>query len=1073
MPLPPAAARAGTSFSLIAAALVLLATCSGPTEPRVRPVLEPADTLVVDFAERRTVDVTPIAGTSQRLVIKLLAPQPGDSLSARLVLSGVTVDSVMVLADADTVGAMRQAVWIPRALSGAALELQFRWLRRAGATTVTTFLLAPDDEAEHAPTRLAIGDTVVEYLDSDTDLDRFVVSSPVGTRVTVWAQLDSASQPIQLRMRMYDGLTTPGDRSSALTDSAVVPLVFARDIVFYTSVTATLQAAPGTVGSPFPIEARYRVWAKQVDLAPETAAASIAAADTVREHIGEFGDVDRFSIPAALGEEFRLFLARDSLSASPLRASVRVNGEAPIPFTLGAGDSVLDLQRTPWVERVDASQVLVEVRGDTAATADLRPVGYRLLYQRRARAPETAPVALGLVDSVVTETLSSCADQDEFEITGPALTRISIGAVVHGAAGCRVRARLMFGETEVARFDSLRTGTDPDVDRWAPYPLQPTGPMRLRIEGVDAPGQPIGRLPDIGYTLDVYTSDSTPEIAPTDIALGDSLVTETIDRCSDRDAFQIVGPPGSVVVVGAGFGRATTCGMALSSENSGSGFFLSSANVDARRFGHITIPASGRAPLTVATDRRGTRADRGAPYVLSTEVINTAPELVGSALALGDTARESFSRCGDIDRFQVPLVQGEGVWLRFDRARSSECLVTVSLAFEANQSIHYEIWPTDSVGPMLHYYLPPVSATYELTVLTLPSGHSDDRGLPYSVVVTGAVNEVAPTALAVGDTSAAEPTHPNDLDLFVVPLQAGREYAASALGNVSFTAQGPAGPLEYSDENHPRGPQLLLAPTASGDHRFRVATGSLTPLGYRFMVHELDRTPESIPDTLVAGDTTGVEWFEFNGDQDDLAIGLAPGRYFRLEGFLTPGTLGTLGAWVGAGNAILAYSTNSGDWTTERAQVPPGGGVRVILQDYLTTTDTTARPGYRLRLVEILAAPESRPAVIAPGDSIVGESIGDPYDLDEYQFSVVSSGTYSVRMQTTAGSCGEDADRLWLFVEAPGGRVGAFLSGTDATPAGTVSLMAGTTYTIRVEAVSPAPGSCTRQPYKAKLTLQP
>lgn len=1058
---------------VVLGASLLVATCSeGPTEPPPPPpVLAQADSLALDFATRQTVDVRPIAGTSQRLVLRLETPQAGDSLAARLSRAGLVVDSTIILGAPGT--SARQSVWIARDRSAGPLTLELTWIRRGAGTTVTAFLLPPTIEPERARQHLVAGDSIVEYLDGDADEDLFIVDGPAQARVTVWLQLDSASQPIRIQMGTNE--ISPSARTSALTDRTPEPLVIVHELGPVPVMTVLVRAAAGTVGVPAPIEARYRLWLEQIDRAPESTAAIAVAGDTIVERIDGFGDLDRFEIREAQGEEVRVFLARDSLSVSPVHASLHVNDGPPIPFTLGAGDSVLDLRRSPWVQKNDATAAIVEVVGDTSVSADRGPVGYRLLYQRRARAPETAPTALGLVDSVVTETLASCADADDFEISGPPLTMVSIGAFLHGAPGCRVRVRLMVGEGDLGAVDSLLLGTDPDVDRWPPLPIQASGKLRLRIEGIDAPGQPIGRVPDVGYTLDVYAVDSTPEIAPVDLALGDSLVSETIDRCSDRDAFDIVGPPGTVVVVAFGLGRETTCRLAVSSGFDGSGFVPAGGDEDARRFGHLTIPASGRVPLVVATEPAGTSADRGAPYFLKATAVNTAPELAAPLVTFGDTIQETVARCGDIDRFEVPMVAGQGYWLRFDRARTSSCAVDISARFGLFTGMETTLMPGAPVAPVLVFLEAPETGTYVFSVSTRPSGHTDDRGLPYAFSITSEQNEVAPSALAVGDTSAIEPWAPNDLDLFVVPVQAGRRYVASTLGSVMFSTREEAfGPSDVSFDPHARGFRLAFTPTVTADRRFRLGLAGAGALAtsFRFMVHELVTAPETSVDTLMVGDTSVVESFEHPGDEDHFVAALTPGRTFRLESFPSAGTTGALGGEiVSAAGDTLEWVALQGNATTRRLRVPAAGRVVARLKNSFSTSDTTQNPAYRVRFVDIDPAPESRSTAVAPGDSIV-EALNDPYDLDEFTVSVATTGTYIVRFEAPA-SCGGAEDRLRLEIRLGDALVTSLLSRTDAAAAGSAALTAGNSYRLAVEAENGAAGACLLRDYRVSLARQP
>jgi len=861
------------------------------------------------------------------------------------------------------------------------------------------------------------------------------------------------------------------------------PLAIVQDMDYGPQVAVGVQAAYGTHGVPYPIEARYRIWVKTVDRAPETDAATAVSGDTIVERIDGFGDFDRFEIPLAAAQEFRVFFARDSLSAAPVSARLRVINGPTVNFTMGAGDSVLDLRRSEWIQKLDNAPAIVEVFGDPNAPVDEEPLGYRILYQQRLRAPETAPATIGLVDSVVTETLSSCADADDFVLTGRPNTYVYVhlGAVLDGAPGCRVRVRLMlgdiaYGDGALGEIDSVRIGTDTDVNRSPPVFVPATGVVRLRIEGLDAPDQPIGRVQNVGYTLDIYAPDSTPEIAPVELELGDSLVTETIDRCSDVDAFDIVGPPGSVVVVNFGLGRATTCGLALSAESTGSGVFHYGANEDAARTGHFWIPASGRLPLRVSTERGGTHADRGAPYFLKATAVNTDPELGSAILALGDTVHETISRCGDIDTWHVPLVEGEPVLLRLDRARTSSCSIEFSVRYGGFPPTILPLEAPLPLAPIVRFFSAHTTGTFEVTVYTYPSGHTDDRDLPYSLVVTGAQNEVAPSMLAVGDTSAIEPYHETDLDLFIVPLQAGTEYVAATLGPVTFTTtETPGSGFQYSFEEYARGYRLPVVPTITGDHRFRMGAGG-NPLGpsanFRFMVHELHLPPESINDTLSVGDTTAVELFDHPGDEDVFVAALTAGRYFRLRSFPSAGSTGGILVALNVAGGETEATFTGNEWSTRRFSVPTNGRVTARLKSFLAAADTMTNPSYRLRLVEIDPAPESRAATLAPADSITDEPLDDAYDLDEYQFTVTTAGTYAVRFEA-ASTCGAGDDHLRLVVRNSAIDVATMLNRTDAATAGTVALASGTAYTLAVDAVDPVVGDCVMRTYRAKLTLQP
>lgn len=829
----------------LALVLSLVYCADGPTGlRRDLPAVTATDTLTFTFSRAAEVDIVPIANTGQRVLVRIESDNPADSLWARLYNGTVVVDSAIV--QGATTYPIAQGPWVPRALSATELLLRLDWIRRAGRPEVSTLLRAPDQEVEHASPILAVGDTAVEQIDGLGDVDLFHLVTSDRRRITLWALVDSASSPFRLGLIPE---TIGSDERDRLTDNVTVSTTPIATILFPPEVGnsyAILRRDPSSAPATEPFSAGYRVWMRVIDPLPESAPALLIGEDTVTERIDEYADVDSFRLSLPANGEFRILLAQDSSSSTPVHATVRSYPYGPFTFALTPADSVLDLRRTPWIVPT-LEHPFVLVAGDTGALAPRSPVGYRVLLQVRARAPETAPAALSARDSVVTETLASCADADDFTVTGTPGSRIALGAVVHERPDCRVRLRVLPSATssplaDIAEINEVDEGLDPDSSRLPSIVVPASGQFVVRIEDIDSIGQPLGRQEHIAYTLDTYRIDTAPEIAPVEVAAGDSVTTETIDRCSDVDTFEVTGTPGTWVMMSATPSGPTDCGVGIIVDNSGAGSRHFGDDPDSQRFGPIQVPASGRLSVRVYSDRLGKRGDRGAAYVFKTDIVNPEPELNPAALTLGDTIHESFARCGDIDEFTVSLTEGQAFWLRFARERNASCSINVTARSGIFNGTSLEILAVDAMQPEYRFFNAITTGVYTVRVSSTASGSVADRELPYELELRTHVNEAAESLLAVGDTSALEPYHDRyDLDLFRVPLEAGKEYIASTIGgNVMFTS----GTL-VSFDPHPQGYSMRFTATTTGIREFRVGLVDSQPFppAYRFVVHEVVPEP--------------------------------------------------------------------------------------------------------------------------------------------------------------------------------------------------------------------------------------
>jgi len=174
-----------------------------------------------------------------------------------------------------------------------------------------------------------------------------------------------------------------------------------------------------------------------------------------------------------------------------------------------------------------------------------------------------------------------------------------------------------------------------------------------------------------------------------------------------------------------------------------------------------------------------------------------------------------------------------------------------------------------------------------------------------------------------------------------------------------------------------------------GDGSHQIAdTGS-----YRVYVYAVDRRPEQIPAVVAIGDTVSGEQIELPGDIDEFTFSGTAGEeinaFFQAED-------GSQGTWLQldvlqSGGTVLHSVQSVGTDTSLFRQatgafvLPSTGTYRIRVQAPPQYQDHSRGP-YRFFLYRINRAPEHAPATLALGDSITGETIDLPGDIDEFTF---------------------------------------------------------------------------------------
>jgi hypothetical protein len=313
----------------------------------------------------------------------------------------------------------------------------------------------------------------------------------------------------------------------------------------------------------------------------------------------------------------------------------------------------------------------------------------------------------------------------------------------------------------------------------------------------------------------------------------------------------------------------------------------------------------------------------------------------------------------------------------------------------------------------------PVAANhpYRLRVgPSLPGGVGTYR---FVVYVVDRAPESRSATLAVGDTVATEVLGTSaDIDDFTFAGRAGEEYVAfvqglgtvpagrlhlrvlDASGSTLAEAANDRGDGELEAQGTPR----VVLPS-DGSYRVSVSFGCepadpVWPLPFRFraLLRRVDRAPERHAATLALGDTVNGEAVDFVGDVDEFRFTAAAGRLVDVflqalsdsagrvlsAELLGPPPFSAVVVTASAGDTGL-YSHGTG-----RVALPVAGTYTVRISGAPEPGRVNRGP-YRAFVYGFAAEPETRAPAFAVGDSIAGEGIGAPGDLDEYTTSLADS----------------------------------------------------------------------------------
>lgn len=423
--------------------------------------------------------------------------------------------------------------------------------------------------------------------------------------------------------------------------------------------------------------------------------------------------------------------------------------------------------------------------------------------------------------------------------------------------------------------------------------------------------------------------------------------------------------------------------------------------------------------------------------------VRPSPETRAPRFVLGDTVTESLATLADIDTFVVAGTAGQEV-VGYVQALSPGSPGVLSLAVEGLAGVGSAAGDSDLEQESSGRFLLPSSRDYRLTLEAAHdflSGYRRYRG-PYrfQLRLIDRRPEYHAAAIAPGDTVSDERLdYVGDVDEFTLGGSPGQEcvvflqaLSGSASTRFELDALDPSGGIVTGIQSGGTDGDLLNQRTdtfrlsAGGTARLRVAgvdDRSLADRGaYRFWVYPVDRRPETAADTLQYGDSILTESIDVPGDIDEFAYRVPDSTLANLV--LETGGDAT-------GNALqLELDDSAGGPVASVVAVGPGAAVpggtfplspgAYVLRVHGFDQRSGFRGHYQVKpYVGFRLGPESVSDTVVLGDTVTGESLAPPGDVDDFRFF---------------GTKGEHIDLAFAGLGTPGGDLTLQFGPVSAAP---------------------------------------
>ena len=708
----------------------------------------------------------------------------------------------------------------------------------------------------------------------------------------------------------------------------------------------------------------------------------------------------------------------------PIRARLFANDAEVISFAGGFDDE--DGEPAWMAPRLAAAGTRYRIRIEAEEQSDGGP--FTLFVTEADVEPESRPAALEIGELVEGETIAHPADVDDYYLDGTAGEELNIflqstnfatsgglrGWIVSLENGAPVIHPGFFGAAPASGgLSDLAHGR---------ITLPQTGRYRIRIYGAvhAEEGQFTG-----GYRLLLYPIDRAPESVPAALVAGDTLEGESIDDVGDIDELVLSGAPGSEWVLFAEAGGAAPHAIVATVELPLDDAVATDAAGGATLLGNpsprFVMPAGGSVSVTVEGERSGDGRYRG-PYRLYAHLVDPAPEPGDAAFAFDVPRAGAIDVVGDVDEWVVDV--------------PDDTLVHVSLARPAGTSggpVRVELRDAAGVARAeLSTYSPTTmpgdAAQAHSQRFVLPAGRyllrvSGATAAPggfagaYAVTVrrVRSLPESVPQSIAVGAVVAGESLSPaSDLDVFHLagseadtvavvlsadgaPVDAELSLFVPGVGTVASARLDPSAGATGSRELG-----RLVLPASGEPVELRVsapwAGGDPAQGGpYRLAVERISTAPEGRAASLAIGEVA-TEALGRPGDIDDFVYAGTPGdTVVAIFRWTTPGAPEDAGRLRVMGTTPGSVATYADGWSrpraTEHVVVPASGllRLRVAEQHGCAIGGCAYSPSptgdYTLELRAVSRGPETLDAAASVGDTLRGETVGFPGDVDEFTFA--------------------------------------------------------------------------------------
>lgn len=744
----------------------------------------------------------------------------------------------------------------------------------------------------------------------------------------------------------------------------------------------------------------------------------IAVGDTVQGHMPPGGAEFRYQFPASDNAWYAVFLqtrgSRILLNASDTSGSLPLTSTAADPGLL-----LLDRATEPFT--FGNGQVLLLVEGRDSGA-------FRLFVYPVDEGPESRPVRF-LIGDTVTESLETLADIDTFVVAGSSGQAVVAYAEALNGSSPGI---LSLGVETLTGVGSAPGDTDLQQASTGRFLLPGSRDYRVTVQAARDfnTGYRQYRGP---YRFQLRSITTVPEHHAATIAVGDTVAGESIDYVADVDAFTLSGAPGQecVVFLQGLTGNAASRFVLNVLDSSGAiTTNTQSGGSDAALLGQMTarfrFPATGPAVmhLRVSGSSDQALADRGA-YRFWVYPIDRHPETAADTLALGDSIlNEPINVPGDVDEFHVKIPDSTALNIVVRSGPTSTGGALQATLLDSTGRIVVGLLPLSAgdISQSGAFEIGPGSYTLRVSGFSAyDDGRSPFQG-SYQVWVYAFrfAPETAPDTIAIGDTVATETLHPpGDVDEYHFFGTQGQHI------NVALAGQGAVGGT-ISLELDPI-PFFFQSPTAGdslGGNRstridlqetgwYQIRIGGDGPPGapltdagpYQFAVTAADTLPEHVLRNISIGDTVSAEAIDYFGDYDSYVVSGTPGQVFAAEFQLPaqanyPPVLEVDDAVTGA---VLGNVTGTVTATfTVPVTMPASGHVGLRVREQAFGGVYSYVGGYWFAVQPINLAPENVSATFALGDTVRGEAIAPPGDIDEFTSTATPGATLAARYRLTA-----------------------------------------------------------------------